>query len=78
MGFWEEKKKEYDQGMVSSWNTPDVKPDHAAGAHTEFTGHIPAQVALPAFLYPNIHSQHEAKGGKPSKPPQSAFHPKLP
>lgn len=59
------KKKEDGQGMVSSWNTPDVKPAHAAGACTKFTGHVPAQEALPAFLYPNIHSQREAKGGKP-------------
>lgn len=64
--------------MVSSWNTPDMEPDHAAGACTEFTGHVPAQAALSAFLHPNTHSQCEAKGERPSKPPQSAFPPKLP
>lgn len=54
----------------SSWNAPDVKPDHSAGvcAH-EFTGHVSAQMALPAFLHPNIQSQHEAKGENTLRPP---------
>lgn len=43
----------------------------------EFTGHVSAQMALPAFLHPNIQSQHEAKGKTPSNPPQLAFHSKL-
>lgn len=65
------RKKEYGQGMFSSWNTPDMKPDHAAGACTKFTGHAPAQVTPSPFLYPNIHSQREAKGEKPLTPPVS-------
>lgn len=62
----------------SSWNAPDVKPDHSAGvcAHV-FTGHVSAQMALPAFLYPNIQSQHETKGKTPSNPPQLALHSKF-
>lgn len=65
------RKKEYGQGMVSSWNTPYVKPDHAAGACRKSTGHVPAQEALSAFLHPNIHSQCKAKGENPSKSPPS-------